>query len=56
MRKPDSKQPLPKLEIRTLDHRELSKAAGGLPPRGGGSTNSTVCLCSAEDSEGCDPE
>ena len=46
MKKTGTKQPLPKLAIRTLDHRELSNVTGGLPPRDGSGTNGTTyCIC-----------
>lgn len=44
MKKTESKKPLPKLEIKTLDHRELSKVTGGLPPRDCG-TADTCNIC-----------
>ena len=47
MKKTETKRSLPKLEVRTLDHHELSKVTGGLPPRGD-PTGSTLSVC-AED-------
>lgn len=44
MKKTETKKSLPKLEVRTLDHTELSKVAGGLPPRDG-CTCGTVSVC-----------
>jgi hypothetical protein len=43
MKKTETKKPLPKLEVTTLDPRELSKVTGGLPPCGG--TSGTACMC-----------
>lgn len=45
MTKRETKKPLPKLETRTLDHHELSKVTGGLPPRDGGTNSATYCIC-----------
>jgi hypothetical protein len=45
MKTRETKKPLPKLEIRTLDHQELSKVTGGLPPQDGCTNISTHCIC-----------
>jgi len=45
MKKIETKKPLPKLKIRTLDHDELSNVTGGLPPAGGDNTTGTRCMC-----------
>jgi hypothetical protein len=52
MKKTAIKKPLPKLEIRTLDYRELSSVTGGLPPR-----EETACSvsCMADYSIDSDP-
>jgi hypothetical protein len=44
MKKTETKNPLPKLQVRTLDHQALSKVTGGLPPAGG-CTGSTYTAC-----------
>jgi hypothetical protein len=43
MKKTETKKPLPKLEVRTLDHDELSTVAGGMLPRD--CTSGTVSVC-----------
>jgi len=43
--KTKTRKPLPKLEIRTLDHHELSKVIGGLPPKDGNTNIVTFCMC-----------
>jgi hypothetical protein len=46
MKKIDTKKTLPKLEVKTLDHQELSQVAGGLRNTGGGGcTCGTVSVC-----------
>jgi hypothetical protein len=44
MKKTEMKKPLPKLEVRTLDHHDLNKVTGGViskPP----ATNGTSSFC-----------
>lgn len=44
MKKIETKKPLPKLEVKTLDHQDLSQVTGGLR-NDGGCTCGTVSVC-----------